>query len=205
MSRPTAYPTRSRLGWRWPAWIRGRSRGSATGPRARLVRARLMQMLSLAGATVCIAIGPIWAGVQLGIAGNPAVTNDLAAGVDCYGFAIGAAERAELDHPARRRPREGMGPAADSSVTEADDLATIVQCEGVADIQAKRLVSRRTARPFSGQCLVESGRYAVSSMSLAALVEENYQFEDLGVKPSLPCFGHRGVCKRLHRFVHRRL
>src|SRR5436190_7657541 len=61
MSRPAAYPARSRLGWRWPAWIRGRSRGSAAGPRARLVRARLMQMLSLAGATVCIAIGPIWA------------------------------------------------------------------------------------------------------------------------------------------------
>src|SRR6266581_2249151 len=161
--------------------------------------------------------------------------DDLAIGVHCDSIAV-----AEIDHPAARRPREGMRVAVACDVAEADDLASIVQCVSFADSapqsaeidryegsfcrlhapgvrgqeyreqdehstsrprdletgsriahgdtsyirweQAKRLVLRRTAQPFSCQGLAERGRSAVSSMSLAALVEENYRFEDLGVK-----------------------
>src|SRR5438552_13107084 len=56
-------------------------------------------------------------------------SDDLAVGVHCRGRA-GATEGAEIDHPACRRPGEGMGTACDGA--PADDLASIVQCESYA-------------------------------------------------------------------------
>src|SRR5439155_40028 len=53
-------------------------------------------------------------------------SDDLAVGVHCRGRA-GATEGAEIDHPACRRPGEGMGTACDGA--PADDLSSIVQCE----------------------------------------------------------------------------
>src|SRR5438445_640144 len=43
-----------------------------------------------------------------------------------------AAESAEIDHPAGRRPREGMKIKIASGITPADDLATVVHGHGPA-------------------------------------------------------------------------
>src|SRR5439155_19237039 len=56
--------------------------------------------------------------------------DDLAAGVHCESEAVRAAESAEIDHPAGRRPREGMKTKIASGSTPADDLATVVHREG---------------------------------------------------------------------------
>src|SRR2546423_765292 len=56
--------------------------------------------------------------------------DDLAAGVQREGEAVSAAEGAEIDHPASRRPREGMKTKVAGGITRADDLATVVHCEG---------------------------------------------------------------------------
>src|SRR2546421_329483 len=55
---------------------------------------------------------------------------DVAVGVHCGGLAVGAAESAEIDHPAGRRPREGMKTKIASGIAPADDLATVVHREG---------------------------------------------------------------------------
>src|SRR5438552_18169773 len=56
-------------------------------------------------------------------------SDDLAVGVHCRGRA-GATEGAEIDHPACRRPGEGMGTACGGD--PGDDEVSIVQCEGYA-------------------------------------------------------------------------
>src|SRR5438093_6757286 len=56
--------------------------------------------------------------------------DDLAAGVHCDGRAVGAPKGAEVDHPARWRPREGM--VAGNVGKNADDLTADVHREGLA-------------------------------------------------------------------------
>ena len=43
---------------------------------------------------------------MLGASCRVAVADDLARGINSYGKAVRAAERAQIDHPATRRPRE---------------------------------------------------------------------------------------------------
>ena len=57
--------------------------------------------------------------------GGVARANDLAAGIDRRGIAKEAAEGAEVDHSARRRPRKRMKSAVGSEAP-ADDLAARV-------------------------------------------------------------------------------
>src|SRR5437879_13511582 len=60
-------------------------------------------------------------------------SDDLAVGVHCRGRA-GATEGAEIDHPACRRPGEGMGTACRGALA-ADESSTVV-CERCAVSEA---------------------------------------------------------------------
>src|SRR2546429_9309196 len=55
--------------------------------------------------------------------GEVTVADDLATIVYREGHAVGTAEGAEIDHPARPRPREGMSGRITGGVARADGLA----------------------------------------------------------------------------------
>src|SRR5216117_1835543 len=58
--------------------------------------------------------------------GEVTVADDLATIVYREGHAVGTAEGAEIDHPARPRPREGMSGRITGGVARADGLAARV-------------------------------------------------------------------------------
>ena len=61
-----------------------------------------------------------------------ASADDLAAGIHVEGVAVGAAEGAQIDHPVRPRPQEGMLRTVQRAL--ADDLAAVVRGHGSAEI-----------------------------------------------------------------------
>src|SRR5436309_12175163 len=72
-----------------------------------------------------------------GAFGRLAPADDLAAGVDRPGHANEAAEGAEVDHPAPRRPRKRT---ASVGYAGADDLAAVADRDGTA-VLARRAES----------------------------------------------------------------
>src|SRR5260370_18327389 len=86
-----------------------------------------------------------------------AVTDDLAAGVHRHGEG-GDVAAAEIDHPARRHPRERVVRKIASGVTVADDVAAAAQRHGEAraadgaeiDHPARRPPPERMLRGIAG-------------------------------------------------------
>src|SRR5919197_3420157 len=74
--------------------------------------------------------------VELAIA-REARAGDVAACVDGLGEAVGAAERAEVDHPAGLSPGEGVEGAVGGDVAEADHLTARVHVVGEAHVTAE--------------------------------------------------------------------
>src|SRR5206468_7767686 len=65
------------------------------------------------------------------------LADDLAEVVHREGVAVGAAEGAEIDHSARRRPRERVERGATGSATTADDLSITIHREGLTESAAE--------------------------------------------------------------------
>src|SRR5207245_9059348 len=64
--------------------------------------------------------------------GELTVADDRAARGHIDGDALGAAEGAEIDHPARAGPRDGVELPVVNGATVANDLAVVVHCVGVS-------------------------------------------------------------------------
>lgn len=70
----------------------------------------------------------------------------LAGVVGGKGLAAAAAERAEIDHPARGRPRKGVKVGIASDVAAANDLTAVGDCSGGAIAAAERAKIDHPAR-----------------------------------------------------------
>ena len=103
----------------------------------------------------------------LGVAGKGGPPDDLAALVDCRGAARVTAERAEIDHAARLRPREGvqLGVAGHVAVATTE----LAEGDGQAGAGSKRSLSRfRSAGTLVGYSRVKQARHTAFSSSPVA-------------------------------------
>src|SRR5438552_9780071 len=117
-----------------------RSIAATVGPAA---RAGPLEALTTPARTAAAARAPrIRLGVperrmEIRMVNRGARADDVAACVDGVGAAVQAADRAEVDHAARSRPREGVGRRVAGDGAGADDLAARVHVDGAATVAAE--------------------------------------------------------------------